>query len=361
MDSREFQRAVSWGFAALLLYFLYQIVEFFLVPLTWAAVLAIFCYPIHRRILAWIRRPNVAAFVSVFALTVVLVAPITLLVPAFVREAIDIVGGAPAQNVLPTLKRFLFERLDQLPVSVGELETILSELGQKARVVLAEQSARFAGNLALFIFDLVVTLMGAFYLFRDGPGLVELVRDISPLGGEHRDRMMEEAAALISVTLSSGFVVAAVQGILGGLLFAILGLRAPIFWGVCVAVLAFLPVLGPWLVWAPAAVGLMIGGEVGRGVTMLILGFVLVSGADNVLRPALVAGRSQLNGMLVFIALLGGIGAFGFLGLVLGPLIVALAVGLLRGYRESLLEHDTGPRPPVPAQSESATPVPAPH
>jgi predicted PurR-regulated permease PerM len=122
-----------------------------------------------------------------------------------------------------------------------------------------------------------------------------------------------------------------------------------------------LPVLGPWLVWAPAAIGLMIGGEVGRGVTMLILGFVLVSGADNVLRPALVAGRSQLNGMLVFIALLGGIGAFGFLGLVLGPLIVALAVGLLRGYRESLLEHDTGPRPPVPAQSESATPVPAPH
>lgn len=361
MDSRDFQRAVSWGFAALLIYLLYQIVEFFLVPLTWAAVLAIFCYPIHRRILAGIRRPNVAAFISLLALTVVLVAPITLLVPAFVREAIDIVGGAQAQNALPAVKRFLFERLDQLPVSVGELETILSEFGQKARAVLAEQSARFAGNLAIFILDLVVMLMGTFYLFRDGPALVELVRDISPLGGEHRDRMMDEAAALISVTLSSGFVVAAVQGILGGLLFAVLGVRAPVFWGVCIAVLAFLPVLGPWLVWAPAAIGLMLGGEVGRGVTMLILGFVLVSGADNVLRPAMVAGRSQLNGMLVFIALLGGVGAFGFLGLVLGPLVVATAVGLLRGYRESLLEHDTGPRPPVAPRPEGMAPVSTPH
>jgi predicted PurR-regulated permease PerM len=331
------------------------------VPLTWAAVLAIFCYPIHRAILGKLRRRNVAAFISVFALTVVLVAPITLLVPAFVREAIDIVGGASAQNLLPTVKRYLFERLDQLPVSVGELETILNEFGQKARGVLAEQSARFAGNLAMFIFDLVVMLLAAFYLFRDGPALVELVRDISPLGGEHRDRMMEEAADLISVTLSSGFVVAAVQGILGGLLFAVLGMRAPVFWGVCIAILAFLPVLGPWLVWAPAAIGLMLAGETGRGVTMLILGFVLVSGADNVLRPALVAGRSQLNGMLVFIALLGGVGAFGFLGLVLGPLVVATAVGLLRGYRESLLEHDTGPRPPLAAQPEAVTPLSTPH
>ena len=104
MDSREFQRAVSWVLAVLLIYFLYQIVEPFLVPLTWAAVLAIFCYPIHRAILGKLRRRNVAAFISVFALTVVLIAPITLLVPAFVREAIEIVGGASAQNVLPTVK-----------------------------------------------------------------------------------------------------------------------------------------------------------------------------------------------------------------------------------------------------------------
>jgi len=190
---------------------------------------------------------------------------------------------------------------------------------------------------------------------------VELIRDISPLGGEHRDRMMREAAELISVTLSSGFIVAAVQGLLGGLLFAVLGLRGAVFWGVCIAVLAFLPVLGPWLVWAPAAIGLIIAGQTGRGITMLILGFVMVSGADNVLRPALVAGRSQLNGLLVFIALLGGIGAFGFLGLVLGPLVVATAVGLLRGYRESLLEHDTGPRTPVAAQPDSVAPASSPH
>jgi predicted PurR-regulated permease PerM len=162
------------------------------------------------------------------------------------------------------------------------------------------------------------------------------LKDISPLGGEHQDRMMAEVTELISVTISSGLMVAATQGLLGGLLFWALGIHAPVLWGVTMALLAFLPVIGPWLVWGPAGLGLILSGSTGRGVTLLVLGFVLVSGVDNVLRPILIADRSQLNGLLVFISVLGGISAFGLLGVVLGPLIVATTVGLLRGYRESI-------------------------
>jgi predicted PurR-regulated permease PerM len=100
--------------------------------------------------------------------------------------------------------------------------------------------------------------------------------------------------------------------------------------------MAFLPVVGPWLVWGPAAVGLLIADETSRGIALLLLGFLIVSGVDNVLRPALIAGRSQLNGLLVLISVLGGINAIGFLGVVLGPLLVATAAGLLKGYHESV-------------------------
>ena len=150
---------------------------------------------------------------------------------------------------------------------------------------------------------------------------------------------------MIAVTLSSGFVVAGAQGLLGGLVFWILGLPSPIFWGVIIGLLAFLPVVGPWLVWIPAAVGLILNGQTGRGIALMVLGFVVISGADNVLRPVLIAGRSQLNGLLVLVSVLGGIQAFGFLGVVLGPLVVATAAGLLKGYRDSLKEQHSLPSP----------------
>jgi predicted PurR-regulated permease PerM len=90
------------------------------------------------------------------------------------------------------------------------------------------------------------------------------------------------------------------------------------------------------LIWGPIAVVLLLTGNTGRGIALLVVGFLLVSGVDNVLRPWLIAGRSQLNGLLVFISVLGGIHAFGFVGVVLGPLLVATAVGLLKGYRKEL-------------------------
>jgi predicted PurR-regulated permease PerM len=141
---------------------------------------------------------------------------------------------------------------------------------------------------------------------------------------------------MIRVTMTSSFVVAAVQGASGGLVYWILGLPSPLFWGALMSLLSLLPVLGAWLVWGPMAVVLLFSGHTGKGIALLVLGTLLVSGVDNVLRPALIAGRAQMNGLLIFISLLGGVAAFGFLGIILGPVLVATFVGLLKGYHESL-------------------------
>ncbi len=337
INTHTFQQAVSWVLVALVLYFVYRVVKAFLVPLTWAAVLTIFFFPVHRWVARKVLKPNLAALLTVAGVTMLLVAPVVWLVPAFVGEALSTIRSLPSEELLPRV-RSLLDQLEQFPVPLPDFEQLLREASQKAGTFLAQQSARIAGNLALFVFDLVVMILAMFYLFRDGPEVVGLVRDISPLGGEHRDRMMQEVVELISVTLSSGMIVAIVQGALGGLVFSLLDMPSAVFWGVIIALLAFLPVVGPWLVWGPAAIGLIFGGSSARGIALLVLGFVVVSGADNVLRPMLIAGRSQLNGLLVFVSVLGGINAFGFLGVVLGPLVVATAVGLLRGYRESLRE-----------------------
>jgi predicted PurR-regulated permease PerM len=175
-----------------------------------------------------------------------------------------------------------------------------------------------------------------FYMLRDGERIVQILRDASPWSVERHQSMIGEAAELVQVTIFSSFVTAAVQGTLGGLVFWSLGMPSPVFWGALMTLMALLPVVGPWLVWGPAAVGLLIADETSRGIALLLLGFLIVSGVDNVLRPALIAGRSQLNGLLVLISVLGGINAVGFLGVVLGPLLVATAAGLLKGYHESV-------------------------
>jgi predicted PurR-regulated permease PerM len=341
MSTQSFQHVVAWALAALIAYFVYRVLQAFLVPLTWAAVLTIFFFPLHRRISQGVRRRSLAAFLSAATVAILLVGPAAWLVPAFVSEAVATLRTVPSGEFLLRAKHWLEPTLQSMPISIGSFDELLARVTQNLGGQVGAMSARIAGNVFGFLFDLVVVILALFYLFRDGPDLVRFLTDVSPLGGDHQESMMSEVNELISVTISSGLAVAVTQGVLGGLLFWALGMRAPVLWGVTMALLAFLPVIGPWLVWGPAGLGLILSGSTGRGITLLVLGFVLVSGADNVLRPIMIADRSQLHGLLVFISVLGGFSAFGLLGVVLGPLIVATAVGLLRGYRESIRSQTT--------------------
>jgi predicted PurR-regulated permease PerM len=338
MSTQSFQQAVAWAMALLIAYLLYRVWEAFLVPLTWAAILTVFFFPLHRRISLRVKRKNLSAFLSATTVTLLLVGPAAWLIPAFVSEAVSTLRAIPSEDFLLRAQSWIEPALDSLPVNIGSSEQLLERVRQDLGGRVGELSALIAGNVFQFLFDLSVMILALFYLFRDGPDFLYFLNDISPLASEHQDRMVSEVNELISVTISSGLAVAATQGLLGGLLFWALGIHAPVLWGVTMALLAFLPVIGPWLVWGPAGVGLVLSGSTGRGITLLVLGFVLVSGVDNVMRPIMIADRSQLNGLMVFISVLGGISAFGLLGVVLGPLIVATAVGLVRGYRESVRE-----------------------
>ncbi|MCZ6780806.1 MAG: AI-2E family transporter, partial [Nitrospirae bacterium] len=293
----------------LVIYLLYQVSRSFLAPLAWAAILAIFFFPVHKYFLGKVESANLAAFFSVTAVGVLLIAPLGWIVPAFAAEAASVIRQFRTEELLPQATAWIERQFVQLPLPLGTFEEMANRVGREIGGFLAAQSARLAGNVALFLFHVIVMLLTMFYLFRDGSKLISFLKDISPLGGDYSERMRKEVSDLISVTLSSGFVVSAVQGTLGGLVFLFLGMPSPLFWGVIIAFLAFLPIVGPWLVWIPAAIGSLIHGDVANGIALAALGLVLISGADNVLRPMLIAGRSQLNGLLVFVGVLGGISA----------------------------------------------------
>jgi predicted PurR-regulated permease PerM len=141
---------------------------------------------------------------------------------------------------------------------------------------------------------------------------------------------MTDTRDLIIASVGVGLLVAMVQGAIGGLAFWLLGIDAPVIWGVVMALCSLIPIVGAALVWVPAALWLLLSNDVARGVILVIVGVFGISMADNILRPMLLAGRTSASGLVVFLGILGGAAAFGFIGLVLGPIILVTAGSLLR-------------------------------
>lgn len=161
-----------------------------------------------------------------------------------------------------------------------------------------------------------------------------------------KERMLVEARELIFASVTTSVVIAIVQGLICGVAFAIVGLGSPVFWGVVMAFLSLLPVVGAWPVWIPATIWLFSSGHAGRAVILVMICGAVGGMVDNVLRPVLLGGRASLNGLLVFISVLGGIAVFGVLGVILGPIVVATAFGILDVY-SGIDEADRVPNVPA--------------
>jgi predicted PurR-regulated permease PerM len=184
-----------------------------------------------------------------------------------------------------------------------------------------------------------VMLFSLFFLLRDGDTIGKQIRELLPLPERERERLVVETRDLVIASVGAGLLVAAVQGAIGGLAFWAVGIGAPVVWGVVMAMCALIPLVGAALVWVPAALWLLLSGEITRGIILAIVGVLFISMADNVLRPLLLAGRTSASGLVVFLGLLGGAAAFGFIGLVVGPIILVTAGNLIRVFtRPELVE-----------------------
>ena len=327
--------ALFYCIVVLLVYLVYLIFEPFLVALSWAAVLTVVCYPIFELLAEEWGRTR-AAVVSTVLVTVVLIVPALFVTVAFVRQGIGAVQSLRAG----------FEEGSYAWV-MDVWARIQSWFPEAATTNLtatwhryAEEIARYGGSrlgfilrhAAEFVFHLGVTIVAMFYFFRDGDSIVARLREVLPFEAEHRDRILEEARDMIFATVTSSLVSAATHGTLGGAAFWIVGVKAPIFWGVMMGFCSLVPVVGTALVWVPVAISLIAGGHTGRALGLMVFCILVGALTDYVIRPWLISGRARIGGLLVFVSVLGGIGAFGMLGIVLGPMILAMAASVFDVY-----------------------------
>jgi len=216
-----------------------------------------------------------------------------------------------------------------LPKDPAEL---VSQGVQRLAAFLVPRAGAVLQNVASTLFGLAVMLFSLFFFLRDGASYAGTVRGLLPFSDARRDRLVRDTRDLVVASLGSGLAVAAVQGLIGGVAFWALGIAAPLLWGVVTAFCSLVPVVGSAIVWLPAAVWLLLSGEMARGVILIAVGVGGIGMADNILRPLLLSGRSSGSGLVVFIGLLGGVVAFGFIGLVLGPLVLVTATTLLDAF-----------------------------
>jgi predicted PurR-regulated permease PerM len=242
---------------------------------------------------------------------------------ARLRQSAD--GNAPT----------LGERFPWLGARVAWLDEHFDVRGQVRR--LAEAAAGYAAAVvsatAVAAVEFLIVLFLLFYLFRDRGVLERGARGLVPLAPAETDAVFARVAVTVRATVYGRLAVSFVQGVLGGLMFWWLGLPAPVLWGTVMAVLSVVPVLGAFVVWVPAAAGLLIDGHWVKALVLAGWGAAVIGAADNVLYPLLVGKEVRLHPVPVFVAILGGLVAFGAAGVVIGPVVFAATDALLDVWR----------------------------
>jgi predicted PurR-regulated permease PerM len=326
------QRPAFYAFVFIAGYLAYLVLAPFLVPLIWAVVFGI----VFRTMQVDLSRrlgQNGAALLTTLIVAILIVAPAVIVVSVLARE-VPQVANSVQQASLPAsdqVARVWLTVRQRVPFPLPEDPTELAREGiQRVLAFLAPRAGAVVADVFATIGSLVIMLFALFFMLRDGDRLADKVRSLLPLPTDERDRLMRDARDLVVASVGAGMVVAAVQGAIGGVTFWLLGLHAPVFWAVVIAFVSIIPVVGAALVWLPAAIWLLLSGEIGRGVILILVGALGISMADNVIRPLLLAGRTSVSGLVVFFGLLGGMAAFGFVGIVLGPIILVVTGSLLK-------------------------------
>lgn len=324
---------------AISLYLCWRLIQPFLGVVAWATVLVIVFYPVHKRLVRKIKRPSLAALVSCVLVILVILIPVALITLAVVNE----LSGAMAslQNainyVLDPNSRFTGPILNFIGrfVDISQLrseEFLLARLkGVSGQI--AGQTLGFIGGLASFIVQMFFVIFTMYYFFKDGENISRTIRDSLPLEREQADSIITRTREVIDASVYGVISIAIIQGTLGGLAFWVLGLPSAIIWGVVMTFLSMVPMLGAFLVWVPAAIYLALTGHWVKALLLALWGTLVIGMIDNFLRPKLVGSRTRLHELLIFFAVLGGLNVFGVLGVVLGPVVVAITLALVDVYK----------------------------
>jgi predicted PurR-regulated permease PerM len=305
---------------------------------------------LHRKMNA-----TLSSLITCIIIFFVLFVPVSAFVGILANEAYDLyltardaVSNNPIQELLENSK--IIDKINDILMNFGikitadELSRGVTELGRAVGLFLYQQARSMTANIVNFVVNFFFMLLIVFYLLIDSQRLASFIVGLSPLPDDQDEKLIQKFKDMASAILLGNGLGGLIQGILGGIVFAFFGFRSPFLWGVIMALLAFLPIVGVGAVFLPAALYLILQGRLGAGIFFIVFYIVLSGGIEYLFKPKLVGKRVQMHTLLVFLSIIGGLKLFGILGIIYGPLVVTAFLTLTDIYEssyQSIVEPDT--------------------
>ncbi len=330
----------------------------FIVPILWAAILCFATWPLYELLLKWLHgRHNLAAGLMTVILLLVLFIPFFIVGLTFTDSVQSIIERLSARGdvSVPAPPKWA----ERIPWVGAKISEYWSKLAENAEPTMKWLKPRFqdAGvwllqhslDVARGVFDLAMSVLIAFFLYRDGAGVVKQLREgFQRISGDYAQHLMDVVKTTVQSVVYGMIGTALAQGIVAWIGFTIAGVPSPIILAMFTFFLSFIPA-GPVIVWIGASIWLFAEGQIGWGIFMIIYGILVISSIDNIIKPYIISRGSKLSFIVMFIGVLGGIGTFGLIGVFLGPTLLAVGYSLTH---EILIQRRSIPSPKQAGKSE---------
>lgn len=324
-----------------LAYSTYMILKPFISPIAWAVVFSIVFYPVYAFFLRYLRWRSLSAFITTLIIFLVIVGPIAYLSYSVVKEADDILNVlrdgrtklTERSFAIPHLEKGIEKVIEKLQVSEEEIRGLLIDaLSDIVKNIIRRLKVTF-DKIPSFFVNFFLMLITIYFFLKDGPYFVEKVSKYLPFHDQQKAVLFKQIKDIIITTIHGGVAIAILQSLAGGFIFLLLEVPRAALLGFSIFFASFIPIFGTFIVWGPVAFYLLYKGFISKAIILFLLGAGVISMIDNVLRPFIVKEKVKMPLILVFFSILGGMGLFGLIGIIMGPLVVALFVSVLEIFR----------------------------
>ncbi len=334
-------------FIALIVLVFFIIRPFIVVILT-SMILAYIFFPLYKLINRKLRRKNLSALITISLAILIITIPLIFAMNALAKEArvnyllikqrifgddiFQCENDTPFCMLSSQARKFLAE---------PQVKYYVDTATQRATNFLVESISDFLFSIPAIIFNIFIMIFIMFFLFRDGAEMMKKLEDIILLRKLHRKRIIRKFDNVMHAVVFGHIVVSFIQGAVGALGLFILGVKSPILLGLLMALLAIIPIVGPPLVWLPIAVLMIFDGYLAesnwliiKGIILILYGAFVIGLIDNLLKPKIIGDKAKVHPVLVLLGVLGGLAMFGFVGIVIGPVVLAVFMTFLQIYQQ---------------------------
>ncbi len=346
MDFSKIRNFLFIGLLAFVSLVFLIIIKEFAYPIFWAAVLAGVFYPVYKLINGKIKVPNLSTAITMMLIIIIIVVPFILISTLVIRESIELYtsfthnGAQVKSNIIQAVEWVKQNPYTaQFNINENAIAEKFAELGQAISSFLLKSAKDITQNTIIFGIMFFVTFYTLFYFIRDGEKLLHKLMHLCPLGDEQEKLLYNKFTSTARATIKGSLIVGLIQGALGGIMFALVGIKGAVIWGILMVLVASIPALGSYFIWLPAAIVMLISGRTWAGIGMILFGSLVIGTIDNIIRPILVGKDSQMHPLLVLLSTLGGIVVFGVAGFIIGPVIASLMMAFWEMYDSHYKKH----------------------